>query len=165
MRKPTNDQTKWMNEPRTTAMKESDIFFMNIPAWLFWKYVLSNYAFYSYSLYSPTLGGLFRVTIAITDTLFWRIHSNIIHYFFMSLFNTILDGNTYVNPRQATLHLSLAAAGKRYPDMIPRATTTPKKVFWQSKKQNKAKKIKNLHTTAGIRWWSPTQLLTSRRVA
>ena len=26
-------------------------------------------------------------------------------------------------------------------------------------------KKKGKHTTAGIRWWSPTQLLTSRRVA
>lgn len=34
------------------------------------------------------------------------------------------------------------------------------------KEQNKTKqKQKEKHTTAGIRWWSPTQLLTSRRVA
>ncbi|KAJ5296488.1 uncharacterized protein N7443_007381 [Penicillium atrosanguineum] len=26
-------------------------------------------------------------------------------------------------------------------------------------------KIRQKHTTAGIRWWSPTQLLTCRRVA
>ena len=26
-------------------------------------------------------------------------------------------------------------------------------------------KMKQKHTTAGIRWWSPTQLLTCRRVA
>ena len=28
-----------------------------------------------------------------------------------------------------------------------------------------ASKKKKKHTTAGIRWWSPTQLLTGRRVA
>ena len=32
--------------------------------------------------------------------------------------------------------------------------------------QNEEKKKKKIkHTTAGIRWWSPTQLLTGRRVA
>ena len=31
------------------------------------------------------------------------------------------------------------------------------------KKKKKKENIK--HTTAGIRWWSPTQLLASRRVA
>ena len=30
---------------------------------------------------------------------------------------------------------------------------------------NNQSKQKQKHTTEGIRWWSPTQLLTSRRVA
>ena len=34
-----------------------------------------------------------------------------------------------------------------------------------AKKKKKKKRRKRKHTTAGIRWWSPTQLLTGRRVA